>query len=141
MKSPSSVDMLVGDRLRSKRIALGISLEKLADEVGSTIEQVQQWEAGADRVGAIYLRKLSAILAVDPDYFFPDEPRHRLNGYVGVKEAVRPKSVLGLAASVEDLRLIHAFSNIKNVAFREIVVKLAEAMAESECEANRGLDA
>jgi len=39
---------------------------------------------------------------------------------------------------VEDLRLIHAFANIKNAAFREAVIKLAETMAETEAEANSG---
>jgi len=138
MKSPSVVDIHVGDRLRSKRIALGMSLERLADELGSTVEQVQQWEAGVDRVGAIYLRRLSAILAVDCNYFFPGALPHRLNGEAGAKEVSRPRSLLSLAASVEDLRLIHAFANIKNVAFREAVIRLAEVMAESEIEASPG---
>jgi hypothetical protein len=41
---------------------------------------------------------------------------------------------------VEDLRLIHAFGNIKNAAFREAVIKLAETMAETEIEPNPGFD-
>ena len=139
MKPPNMVDKEVGDRLRSQRLALGINLESLADQVGSTVEQVQQWEAGADRVGAMHLRKLSTILAVDFVYFFPTAPPQISNGERGAEEVSRPRSLLGMAASVEDLRLIHAFANIKNAAFREVVIKLAETMAESEFEANPGL--
>jgi transcriptional regulator with XRE-family HTH domain len=138
MKSPNGVDRQVGDRLRSQRIALGITIESLADEIGSTVDQIERWEAGIDRVGALYLRRLSAILAVDFNYFFPSELPQLLHDEAGAKEISRPKSLFGLAASVEDLRLIHAFANIKNPAFREAVIKLAETMAETELEPNLG---
>jgi transcriptional regulator with XRE-family HTH domain len=138
MKSPNGVDDQIGSRLRSQRIALGISIESLAHAIGSTGDQIERWEAGIDRVGALYLRRLSAILAVDFNYFFPSELPRNLHGEAGAKEISRPKSLLALAASVEDLRLIHAFANIKSAAFREAVIKLAETMAETEVEANPG---
>ena len=138
MKSPNGVDDQIGGRLRSQRIALGISIESLAHAIGSTGDQIERWEAGIDRVGALYLRRLSAILAVDFNYFFPSELPRNLHGEAGAKEISRPKSLLALAASVEDLRLIHAFANIKSAAFREAVIKLAETMAETEVEANPG---
>jgi transcriptional regulator with XRE-family HTH domain len=138
MKSPNGVDKQVGDRLRSQRIALGISIESLADEIGSTADQIERWEAGVDRVGALYLRRLSAILALDFNYFFPSELPQLLHGETGAKEISRPKSLLGLAASVDDLRLIQAFAKIKKPAFREAVIKLAETMAEAELEPNLG---
>jgi hypothetical protein len=75
---------------------------------------------------------------VDFNYFFPSELPRNLHGEAGAKEISRPKSLLALAASVEDLRLIHAFANIKSAAFREAVIKLAETMAETEVEANPG---
>jgi transcriptional regulator with XRE-family HTH domain len=138
MKSPNKVDKQVGDRLRSQRIALGISIESLAHEIGSTADQIERWEAGVDRVAALYLRRLSGILAVDFNHFFPSELPQLLHGEAGAEEMSRPKSLLGLAASVEDLRLIHAFANIKNPAFREAVIKLAETMGETQFEPNLG---
>ena len=138
MKSPNAVDKQVGDRLRSQRVALGISIESLADEIGSTADQIERWEAGVDRVAALYLRRLSGILALDFNYFFPSELPQVLHGEAGAKEISRPKSLLGVAASVEDLRLIHAFAKIKNPAFREAVIRLAETMAETEHEPNPG---
>ena len=139
MKSPNQLDDQIGDRLRSQRIALGISIESLAHAIGSTVDQIERWEAGVDRVGALYLRRLSAILAVDFNYFFPNELSQHLHGEAGAKDISGSKSLFGLAASVEDLRLIHAFANIKNATLREAVIKLAETMAESEFEANPGL--
>jgi transcriptional regulator with XRE-family HTH domain len=138
MKSPNRLDDQIGDRLRSQRMAIGISLESLAHAIGSTVDQIERWEAGVDRVGALYLRRLSAILAVDFNYFFPSELPQHLHGEAGAKEISRSKSLFGLAASVDDLRLIHAFANIKNVALREAVIKLAEAMAETRLEPNLG---
>jgi len=138
MKSPNQLDDQIGDRLRSQRIVLGISIESLAHAVGSTADQIERWETGVDRVGALYLRRLSAILAVDFNYFFPNELPQNLHGEAGAKEISRSKSLFGLAASVDDLRLIHAFVNIKSAALREAVIKLAETMAETELQPNRG---
>jgi transcriptional regulator with XRE-family HTH domain len=138
MKSPNQLDDQIGDRLRSQRIALGISIESLAHAIGSTVDQIERWEAGVDRVGALYLRRLSAILAVDFNYFFPNELPQHLHGEAGAKDISGSKSLFGLAASVEDLRLIHAFANIKSAAFREAVIKLAETMAETKLEPNLG---
>ena len=138
MKSLNGVDDQIGDRLRSQRIVLGISIESLAHAVGSTADQIERWEAGVDRVGALYLRRLSVILAVDFNHFFPSEPPQLLHGEAGAKEISRPKSLLGLAASAEGLRLIHAFANIKNATLREAVIKLAETMAGTGIDPNPG---
>ena len=46
------VDQHVGERLRLRRILLGLSQEKLADQLGLTFQQVQKYERGANRVAA-----------------------------------------------------------------------------------------
>jgi transcriptional regulator with XRE-family HTH domain len=71
-KSTNLVDMYVGDRLRFRRIALGMSPEQLAKALGSKVQQVQQWEAGTGRIGAARLQKLTQILGVDAAFFFQD---------------------------------------------------------------------
>jgi transcriptional regulator with XRE-family HTH domain len=52
-----------------------MSQEELADELGVTVEQIEQIEQGMHRVTPAQLNGLAAILSVDsPIYFFQDAP-------------------------------------------------------------------
>ncbi len=48
-KSPGPVDRHIGNRVRTRRIMLGMSQEKLADALGLTFQQVQKYENGRFR--------------------------------------------------------------------------------------------
>src|SRR5262245_49943016 len=50
--APNLVDKHVGSRIRMRRMMLGMSQEKLGDELGLTCQQVQKYEKGANRIGA-----------------------------------------------------------------------------------------
>jgi transcriptional regulator with XRE-family HTH domain len=69
----------VGARIRARRIALGVSSEKLARALGVSIQQVIAWELGVTRIGASWLRKIAEILDVSPGYFFEDSGSSRLH--------------------------------------------------------------
>ena len=64
------IDVHVGQKLKARRILLGISQEKLADRCGVTFQQVQKYETGANRTSASMLFTLASILEVPLDYFF-----------------------------------------------------------------------
>jgi transcriptional regulator with XRE-family HTH domain len=52
-----------------------MSQEELADELGLSVEQIEQVEQGTRRLTAAQLNGLAAILSVDsPIYFFQDAP-------------------------------------------------------------------
>lgn len=69
------VDSYVGNRVRQRRTELSISREELADELGLTVEQIEQIELGKNRLTAAQLNGLKTILSVDsPIYFFQDAP-------------------------------------------------------------------
>ena len=69
-KSPNSVDLHVGKRIRGRRQALGMSQEKLGESLGLTFQQVQKYEKGVNRVGASRLQAISVFLKVPASYFF-----------------------------------------------------------------------
>jgi transcriptional regulator with XRE-family HTH domain len=50
----------------------------LADALGETLRQVQEWQAGTGRIGADRLQKLTEILGVNLAFFF--EPVAKLFG-------------------------------------------------------------
>jgi DNA-binding XRE family transcriptional regulator len=56
-KGPNPIDIHVGSRMRMRRMALGMSQEKLATALGLTFQQVQKYEKGANRMGSSRLQQ------------------------------------------------------------------------------------
>src|SRR4029077_14256547 len=69
---PNPIDVHVGARVRMRRLLLGMNQETLANALGLTCQQVQQCEAGANRVSAPRLAAMAEILGVPISYFFGD---------------------------------------------------------------------
>ena len=74
-KTPNSIDRHVGSRLRMRRVLMGMSQEKLGDQLGVTFQQVQKYEKGMNRIGASRLQHASRALEVPIEFFFRDAPQ------------------------------------------------------------------
>lgn len=64
------VDAHVGDRIRQRRLLLGITQATLAEQVGITFQQIQKYELGKNRISASKLWIVANILGVKVMYFF-----------------------------------------------------------------------
>jgi len=64
------IDKTVGDRIRSRRINLGLSQIDLAEKIGVRFQQVQKYEKGTNRVAASRLWQIAEALNVGVAYFF-----------------------------------------------------------------------
>ena len=73
-KKPNPIDIHVGSRIRLRRKMLGMSQEKLGENLGITFQQIQKYEKGTNRVGASRLQAISSILGVPVAFFFEDAP-------------------------------------------------------------------
>ena len=129
-KKSSPVDAMVGQRLKSKRQALGLSRQKLAERVNLSDEALEAYEAGLNRLRAGTLLEIARALNVPPQYFFAigDEPaagvppEPPLSGF--------PQSGETLEIFEERLKLHQAFAGIKSPALRKIVVDLVAEFAK-----------
>lgn len=137
MKSPNPVDRLVGDQVRSRRISIGMSLKTLSDSLGSTAEQLQQWEDGTSRVGSIRLLELAKILDVNSAFFFLNSQPNGLHCVAGSKKAQRSWPSLGSTSSAEAFRLTRAFAGVRHRLHRKVVIELVETMAGIELESEQ----
>jgi transcriptional regulator with XRE-family HTH domain len=72
-RSPSSSDSDIAQRIRARRLELGLSQTDLAEKIGVTFQQVQKYEKGANRVGGDRLGQIADVLSVPPSYFFASE--------------------------------------------------------------------
>ena len=69
-KQPCAVDVRVGQRVQERRIALGLSQQKLGTAMGITYQQIQKYEKGTNRIGCSRLFDFSAAMNVPVEYFF-----------------------------------------------------------------------
>ena len=79
-KSTNSHDIEVGQRIRARRMAKGMSQTELGNLLGVTFQQVQKYEKGVNRVGAGRLVRVGEALDV-PGVVFLRRDRYRLGGH------------------------------------------------------------
>jgi transcriptional regulator with XRE-family HTH domain len=128
-KSPNPIDKHVGNRLRMRRIMLGMSQTNLGDGLGLTFQQVQKYEKGTNRLSASKLQQCAGILQVPVEFFFEGVP--------SIPGAPKPKGpapsvdyVSDFLASAAGLALVKAFTQIKDAKLRRCIVDLVEGIAD-----------
>ncbi len=66
------IDRAIGERIRRRRVELGLTQDQLACRLKISYQQVQKYERGANRISASRLYELALRLDVAPGYFFVD---------------------------------------------------------------------
>ena len=62
----------LGNKLKMRRLALGLTQTKVAKAINVTFQQIQKYEKGTNGVSSNRLLQLSNYLKVPIDYFFED---------------------------------------------------------------------
>lgn len=60
----------IGRRIRARRLAIGMSQERLAELIGVTFQQVQKYEKGVNRIAADKLHQVGEALGLPVGVFF-----------------------------------------------------------------------
>ena len=134
-KQANPVDIQVGNRVRIRRMLIGMSQERLGELLGLTFQQVQKYEKGVNRIGAGRLFDVSRILGVPIDYFY-EGVGAQLAGQDGFAEDGGAPPVMEFVSSGEGLQLSLAFMKIKDSKVRKRVLDLVKSLAEEEAEKN-----
>jgi transcriptional regulator with XRE-family HTH domain len=122
VKNSNPIDISLGGRLREKRTSNGWSQEQLAEKLQLDPRDIYAYEAGAKRITANRLLRLSKALGVKPVYFF---------GFDDHEQPVSRDETL-LTLPDQGLRLHRAFIGVKNPALREAIVSLVVELARNE---------
>lgn len=128
-KSPVPVDKYVGNRLRMRRILVGMSQEKLGEALDLTFQQVQKYEKGTNRISASRLQQIAQILGVPVTFFFEGAPQERPEGHTGFAEPVADFS-FDLLSTPEGIQLAKSFLTITDPKLRRRVVELVQTIVE-----------
>ncbi|MEH6402386.1 MAG: helix-turn-helix transcriptional regulator [Sneathiella sp.] len=121
------VDVHVGNRVKLRRTLLGVSQEKLGNELGLTFQQIQKYEKGANRVGASRLFQISQALDVPPSFFFDDMPSELSPTFSGLQEETEPFEQQHLSKR-ETLELVRAYYKIPDEEIRKRIFDLIKAV-------------
>ena len=125
-RSATALDKRIGQRIRARRLELGVSQESLAEALGLTFQQVQKYEKGTNRVAASRLHDIAVALSISVLHFF-DDPGGK--GVSPIDDAL---------ATPDGARLMTSFASIRSKRVRRQIVELAEALADEATTKGRG---
>ena len=128
--------MQVGNRVRLRRMLIGMSQEKLGELLGLTFQQVQKYEKGVNRIGAGRLFQVAHILGVPIDYFYEGVVNGTSEGAPGFSEPGASPPVMEFLSSGEGLQLTLAFMKIKDPKVRKRVLDLVKSLSADEAAEN-----
>ena len=69
----------LGNKLKLRRLALGLTQTKVAKAINVTFQQIQKYEKGTNGVSSIRLLQLANYLKVPVNYFFEDFSEYMIN--------------------------------------------------------------
>ena len=69
----------LGNKLKLRRLALGLTQTKVAKAINVTFQQIQKYEKGTNGVSSIRLLQLANYLKVPINYFFEDFSEYLVN--------------------------------------------------------------
>jgi transcriptional regulator with XRE-family HTH domain len=129
-RAANAVDKKVGQRVRTRRLEIGMSQERLAELLGVTFQQVQKYEKGVNRIAVSRRLDIARALEISACRFFDGlEAR-------GVAET-RDDYVNDAMATPEGVQLMALFASIKSKKVRRQIVDLVRALAEDAPEGKR----
>jgi transcriptional regulator with XRE-family HTH domain len=132
-KKPNPIDTHVGSRIRLRRNMLGMSQEKLGENLGITFQQIQKYEKGTNRVGASRLQAIASILGVPVAFFFEDAPGQEQAGR-GFSEDASTSFAVEFCSTTEGLQLNRAFVRIGDAKVRRKIIDLVKALSDDGAE-------
>lgn len=132
-RAANAVDKRIGQRVRSRRLEISMSQERLAELLGVTFQQVQKYEKGVNRIAASRLFDIATSLDIPVARFFEGLTAARS----GVAEP-RQEYAADVMATPEGVQLMSLFGSIASLKVRRRVVDLVRALAEDAPDGGKG---
>jgi transcriptional regulator with XRE-family HTH domain len=130
-RSPTAIDVQVGERIRMQRLMIHMSQQTLGERLGLTFQQIQKYEKGTNRIGASRLHQISEILGVPVSSLFEGLPgqNNRASGQM-------QRYFVELMLTAQGQRLVAAFAKLTDKDVRSNVVGLLESLVQPSSPVN-----
>jgi transcriptional regulator with XRE-family HTH domain len=127
-RGPTAVDAHVGQKIRARRIFLGMSQTEVADASGISFQQIQKYESGGNRVGASRLQQISDALGVSPFYFFEGAPAVGKKIPAPKEGELSESAILSFLTTRDGASLVRGFLAIKEKPVRQNLIEFIETL-------------
>ncbi len=128
---PHPIDIHVGGRLRLRRLAVGLSQERLAKSIGITFQQIQKYERGTNRIVASRLHDLARVLNVPIGYFFSEMNEDELPASTPSARDEAVAFTHDLMGERETLELVRSYYNIGDQRIRKRLFDLVKSVSKA----------
>jgi transcriptional regulator with XRE-family HTH domain len=112
-------DTALGEKIRTRRVAAGISQDELGKALGVSFQQVQKYEKGVNWVSAVRLGQIADALGESVSYFQADGQAVSKSG----------REMQSLMTDPVNIRMCRALSAIENQAMRHQFVWLVGSVS------------
>lgn len=124
---PRSVDVHVGQRLRTARLLKDLSQETVGKAVDLTFQQIQKYEKGSNRISAGRLVQFAVLLQQPIEWFFLGAPGYQ------VDETDKPLVIVERFLSLPYARdVASSYIALQHNHDRNIVSQVARALARKD---------
>lgn len=130
---PDPADTYAGERLKSRRLVMGLSQGALAKAVGLTFQQIQKYERGTNRMSVSRIQQFCKVLSVLPSFFFSEYGKAEgtpAAGMAGVADNSQDDFEHNSISERELIRLNKSYQRIQDPKIRKQVLKLIQSMAD-----------
>lgn len=126
-----NIDRLVSQRLKMRRMILGLSQQDLGQAVDVSIQQVQKYEKASNRISSGKLFTFSKFLKVPVSYFFEqgDDASNVIGAILAEDSSTYSGDDKNAISEKEIVSLVKAFSEIKSAQSRRKMVELVKTMS------------
>ncbi|TCQ14990.1 helix-turn-helix domain-containing protein [Rhizobium sp. PP-CC-3G-465] len=119
-KQATDFDVLVGERIRKRRKALGLSQSELGAVAGLSHQQIVKYEAGQNRVHPAEMVVFARALDAPVSYFFLQH----------LTVFAEEQQFLGYLVSEESIELNTAFAKVTDPARRRVILNIVDSFKE-----------
>lgn len=124
-----ALDAQIGLRIRKRRKILRIQAMEFASSLGVSVQQLNKYENGINRVSSSQLSKISKLLSVEIDYFVRSDtnPTSGFNFSPSLSDSFRAGEIIN---SVETANLVKSYIAINDVRTRLAIVELVTSITK-----------
>ena len=117
----ADIDRRVGDRIRRRRILMGLTQDQLGDALDISYQQIQKYETGANRVSAGRLYLIARKLDVSPGWFFDSD-----------QSDSETDLLYNSGSSRLVMDFVRGFARIEDERIKTLIVSLVRSIAEKD---------
>ncbi len=125
---PDPIDVHVGQKVRFRRVTVGLTQTELGKALGVTFQQIQKYEHGANRIGSSRLYKISQVLSTPVSFFFDGISEEIAENIIDEAKETEATADSANMVKKETLNLIRNYYGIKNASVRKHLYNLVKSM-------------